>query len=194
MLLCCEQSWISAYNCHVIEILLSYINYPKNTVRDFCNHKWLRKKRAESFEMFIQFHELLGITINSRGHWETIFCRFIARLSNPRNLFDTNDYAFMNFILVFFAVLSLSAIGWDTANCGSWALFAYFSFMFLVNAKMYKTIHNLCAQMNVVSYLFNLPINKPMRRAKESFKIFAYSFNFIIYFRTLLRLFPISAA
>lgn len=70
--------------------------------------------------MFIQFHELWSITINSRGAQE-IFLQIHRGLSNRRNLFDTNDYAFMIFLL------SVFAIRWDTANCGSEALFAYFS-------------------------------------------------------------------
>lgn len=144
--------------------------------------------------MFIQFHELLSITINSRRATKRL-AYFLqihrAPFKSRRNLFDTNDYAFMNFSLRPFDRVAIATRYWPTE-----ALFAYISCRSLSSSvtvpKTNKTIHNLCAQMNVGCFL-STRSRAPKRKAEarledatlsSSRNISAYSFNFIIYSRT----------
>lgn len=135
-----------------IEISLSYKTYPK-CVWEIFHRKWPRKKRAKSFEMFIQFHELPDITINSRGASRKFFAIHRRGLFElRRNLFDTNDYAFMIFSRWFLRN--------PFANCGSAKHYLHLFLLMLFSSwktKTYKTIHNLCAQMNVCCFLSILP-------------------------------------
>lgn len=113
-----------------------------------------------SFEMFVQFHELLSITINSQpGQTKHTFLADSSSrgLSNQQNSFDTNDYAFMIFPLSH----SLRSFRDGDEILPTVSLKRYLH-IFLprhrmlfscFKTKMNKTIHNLCAQMNVTGFL-----------------------------------------
>lgn len=165
-----------------------------------------------SFEMFVQFHELLSITINSQpGQTKHTFLADSSSrgLSNQQNSFDTNDYAFM----ISPSLTRSAHFAMAMRYCQLWVWSVICIYFYLAIECCFHALKRRWTRQFIIyahkwmlqaSYLSPRLANKYRRTRKKTYRvavidaaarrlknnISAYSFNSNVYFRTSPRLFP----